>query len=78
MTVSEAERIKAVERVRVARAPIFGGTPSYKRKRGIYRALARGDFETTAHYQLELGQIQMMRQMWQDAYDIYTGSRYKD
>lgn len=61
--VSEADRIKAVERVRVAIAPIFGGTPSFKRKRGIYRALKRGDANIEDHYKYEIRQIEMV-DMW--------------
>lgn len=52
--VSEADRIKAVERVRSDLSPIFGGTPSYKRKRGIYRALKRRDPIVLSRYEFEL------------------------
>ena len=61
--VSEADRIKAVERVRVAIAPIFGGTPSYKRKRGVYRALKRKDPNVTVHYEMELARMSMLNDM---------------
>lgn len=35
--------------------PTLGGTPTYfKRKRGIYRALKRGDMNVTVRYNFEL------------------------
>lgn len=43
MMVSKADRIKAIERVRRTMASISGGSPSYKRRRAVYRALKRGD-----------------------------------
>lgn len=61
--VSEADRLKAVERVRNAMAPIFGGTPGFKRRRGIYRALRRQDPEVLARYQYELNMLWMMGRM---------------
>lgn len=73
MKVSEADRIKAVERVRAARAPIFGGTPSFKRKRGIWRALKRGDFDITTRFNHELGMLRMMRSM----VDMFYGRHYE-
>lgn len=70
MEVSEADRIKAVERARVAIAPIFGGTPSYKRKRGIYRALRRQDPKVVTVYNFEL---MMLHQMNTLARMLYGG-----
>ena len=69
MTVSEADRLKAVERVRHAIAPIFGGSPSYKRKRGIYRALDRKDLVVTMRYESELGMIRMMDSLCRAFYE---------
>lgn len=68
MTVSEADRLNAVERVRIALAPTFGGSPSYKRKRGIYRALKRGDVEVMMRYEYELGMIRLMNDMVRSFY----------
>lgn len=59
--VSLAERIKVVERVRKSIVPIPGNPPRFKRKRGIYRALERGDFIITSKYQLELGILRITR-----------------
>lgn len=41
-------------------APIFGGTPGFKRKRGIYRALERKDPEVLSRYHAELNLLAMM------------------
>ena len=55
MMVSEADRIKAVERVRRSMGPNLGDSPStFKRKRGIYRALKRKDPNIAELYNHEL------------------------
>jgi hypothetical protein len=71
--VSEADRIKAVEKVRAAMAPIFGGTPSYKRKRSIYRALKRGQMDVVLQYECELALSSMLRNMVK----LFYGEHYK-
>lgn len=68
MMVSEADRIKAVERVKVAIAPNLGDSPSFPRKRSIYRALKRGDPLITVKYNMEVGNIRMMARMAQMFY----------
>lgn len=66
--VSEVDRLKVAERVRRSIAPIFGGTPGYKRRRGIYRALKRGDLKVLHSFTFELLMLNTANVLAKDLY----------
>lgn len=68
-SVSKVDRLKVAERVRSAIAPTFGGTPGYKRRRGVLRALDRGDPYIVTRFQCELAMINMMNSIARSLYD---------
>lgn len=72
MMVSEADRIKAVERVRHALASNPGDSPSkFKRKRGAWRALDRGDAKIQAMVDHELALLHLLNGM---VLDMFTAN----
>lgn len=69
MRVFEADEIKAVERLVGSRNPTPGDTPaSFKRKRGVYRALKRGCPHTTFRFTYELALERVLRALVLDLY----------
>jgi hypothetical protein len=68
MMVSEADRIKAIERVRRSMALSSGGSPSFKRKRAVYRALKRNDLEVMSNFQYELALMKLTGDLVRDLY----------
>lgn len=72
MMVSEADRIKAVERVRHALASNPGDSPSkFKRKRGVWRALNRGNIQIILLVEHELALLHLLNGM---VLDMFTAN----
>lgn len=69
MMVSEADRIKAVERVGRAMASPSGGSPTYKRKRAVYRALDRKDPEVCSRLDHELAVMYLLNGLVEDMFN---------
>lgn len=74
MMVSEADRIKAVERVRRSMELSPGNSPStFKRKRAVYRALNRKDLEIITRLDHELTLTHLLNSM---NVDMFTAHAY--
>jgi hypothetical protein len=72
--VSEADRIKAVERVRRSMESSSGNSPyQFKRKRGIYRALDRKDADVVQRLEHELALLHLLYKLNKD---MFTACAY--
>ena len=70
--VSEADRIKAVKMVRSAMASNRGDSPTYKRKRSIYRALRRQDPEVIDRFNHTLAVLEITNDLEKDLYSSFS------